>query len=156
MNIHNYLIDPTGRNWSALLAGWKDALPPAFTLWLVNRFGDLFVVLDDGSVHMLDVGIGVRRRVADSRDHFGKLLDVGANARNWLMIPLVDACVSVGMVLGASQCYGYKHPPILGGVYNAGNVAPVDLGAHYAVLANLYRQTRDLPDGTPFRAMVVK
>jgi hypothetical protein len=151
VNIHDYLIDQRGKDWSALVAGWKGALPASFTLWLVNRFGDLFVVFDGGSVHMLDVGIGQRRRVADNRDHFAKLLDVGANANHWLMIPLVNACVAAGMVPGAGQCYGYKTPPILGGTYNANNVEIRDLGANYAFLADLYRQTRDLPDGTPFR-----
>ena len=154
MKIENYLIDPTGKNWSSLLGGWKDALPATFTLWLVNRFGDLFVVFDDGSVHMLDVGLGVRRRLADSRDHFSKALEVGDNANTWLMIPLVNACVSAGMVPGGTtQCYGYKVAPILGGSYNVGNVVPLDLTTHYAILANLYRQTKDLPDGTPFRTV---
>jgi hypothetical protein len=153
MNIHDYLIDQTGKNWSSLLAGWTDALPATFTLWLVNRFGDLFVVFDDGSVHMLDVGIGVRRRVADSRDHFARLLDIGDNANLWLMIPLVKACVSAGMVPGATQCYGYQVPPILGGAYNVNNVVTVDLNAHYTLLANLYRQTKHLPDGTPYRLL---
>jgi hypothetical protein len=157
MQLENYLIDPTGKDWSSLLAGWKDALPATFTLWLVNRFGDLFVVFDDGSVHMLDVGLGVRRRLADNRAHFSKLLEVGDNANTWLMIPLVNACVSAGMGLGgATQCYGYKVPPILGGPYNASNVVPLDLGTHYAILANLYRQTKHLPDGTPFRTVGVE
>jgi hypothetical protein len=154
MKIDDYLIDPTGKNWSSLLAGWKSALPSTFTLWLVNRFGDLFVVFDDGSVHMLDVGLGVRRRLADNRDHFSKLLEVGDNANTWLMIPLVNACVAAGMVLGGTtQCYGYKVPPILGGPYNVGNVVPLDLTTHYAILSNLYRQTKNLPDGTPFRTV---
>jgi hypothetical protein len=156
MIIHDYLVDQTGKNWPSLLGGWKDALPATFTLWLVNRFGDLFVVFDDGSVHMLDVGLGVRRRLADNRDHFAKLLEIGDNANHWLMIPLVNTCVSAGMVLGPMQCYGYKIPPILGGAYDAGNVVVFDLSTHYAFLANLYRQTKDLPDGTPFRTVVVK
>jgi hypothetical protein len=151
LNINDYLIDQQGRDWPALLAGWKDALPASFTLWLVNRFGDLFVVFDDGSVHMLDVGIGQRRRIANDREHFAKLLDVGNNANHCLMIPLVKACVAAGMVPGAGQCYGYKTPPILGGSYNASNVDIWALEAHYALLAHLYRQTKDMPDGTPFR-----
>jgi hypothetical protein len=153
VNIHDYLIDQNRKNWPALLAGWKDALPAAFTLWLVNRFGDLFVVFDDESVHMLDVGLGVRRRLADNREHFATLLRLGNNANTWLMIPLVDACVSAGMVLGATQCYGYKVPPILGGTYNVGNIAPIELNVHYMSLADLYRQTKHLPDGTPFRVV---
>jgi len=112
MNVHDYLIDQSGKDWSELLSNWSDALPSSFTVWLVNRFGDVFVAFEDGSVHMLDVGIGVIERVADDRDHFATLLDTGDNADNWFMIPLVDKCVAAGLYLGNDQCYGYKVPPI--------------------------------------------
>ena len=87
MSIHDYLIDQSGKDWSELLSGWSAVLPPPFTVWLVNRFGDVFAVFEDGSVHMLDVGTGVIQRVADSRDDFATQMDVGDNASNWLMIP---------------------------------------------------------------------
>ena len=151
MNISDYLIAQPGKDWRRLLSGWLTALPARFTLWMVNRFGDLFVVLDDGSVHMLDVGIGRLKRVAEDRSHFSALMGVGDNANNWLMIPLVDACMAAGLSLGPNQCYGYKVPPILGGEYRVGNVEPTDLSVHYGLLADLYRQTRHLPDGTPIR-----
>ena len=96
MDLNDYLIPQAGKDWKALLSGWFEILPRSFTLWMVNRFGDLFVVLDDDSVHMLDVGIGRLKRLANSRAHFATLLDVGDNANNWLMIPLVNACVGSG------------------------------------------------------------
>jgi hypothetical protein len=120
---------------------------------MVNRFGDLFTVHEDASVNMLDVGTGRLTRLADSRDHFCSLLDVGDNANNWLMIPLVDDCVASGLVLAANQCYGYKVPPILGGEYQVSNVEPTDLSVHYSLLADIHRQTKDLPDGTSIRAV---
>ena len=58
MNINDYLIDQRSKNWPQLLSGWGGTIPEAFTLWLVNRFGDAFLVVDDGSVHMLDAGAG--------------------------------------------------------------------------------------------------
>lgn len=151
MDINDYLIPQPGKDWRTLLSGWFELLPASFTLWMVNRFGDLIVALDDGSVHMLDVGIGHCKRLADNRSHFASLIDVGDNANNWLMIPLVNACVASGLILRANQCYGYKMPPILGGEYRPANVEPTDLAVHYALLADIYRQTRHLPDGTPIR-----
>ncbi|MGE3104768.1 MAG: DUF1851 domain-containing protein, partial [Lysobacterales bacterium] len=131
--------------------------PDTFTLWLVNRFGDAFVVLEeDGSVHMLDVGSGTFDRVADNRSHFADLLDVGDNAVGWLLFRLVDACREAGMELGASQCYGFKVPPVLGGEYEVANVEPTDLAVHYSFLADIYKQTKDLPDGTSIKAFVVE
>ncbi len=97
---------------------------------------------------MLDIGIGSLSRLADSRDDFATRLDAVDNADNWLMIPLVDACRESGMSLGAGQCYGFKIPPILGGPYELSNVVPTDIAIHYSFLADIYRQTKDLPDGT--------
>jgi hypothetical protein len=45
-------------------------------------------------------------------------------------------------------------PPLLGGKYEIDNVEPTDLAVHYGLLADIYRQTKDLPDGTPIAAVV--
>jgi hypothetical protein len=156
MNVHDYLIDENGKDWPELLSGWLGALPPSFTVWLVNRFGDAFAVFEDDSVHMLDVGIGAIKRVADSRDHFAAQIDVDDNANKWLMIHLVDRCVAAGLNLGHNQCYGYKVPPILGGDYTVENVEPTDLSVHYSLLADIYHQTKNLADGTRIKTVVIK
>jgi hypothetical protein len=156
VHINDYLVDQADKDWGVLLRDWMPPLPASFTLWLVNQFGDTFVVLEeDDSVHMLDVGSGTFARVADNRTHFADLLDDEDNATSWLLIPLVDACREAGMSLGASQCYGFKVPPVLGGKYEVSNVEPTDLAAHYSFLADIYKQTKDLPDGTPIKAVVV-
>ena len=154
MDLKEYLIPQAGKDWRTLLSGWLPVLPPSFTLWMVNRFGDLFVVLDDETVHMLDVGVGSFKRLADSRSHFASLIGAGDNANHWLMIPLVDACVAGGLTLGPNQCYGYDIPPVLGGRYHLDNVSVTDIAVHYSFLADIYRQTRHLPEGTPVTGVV--
>jgi hypothetical protein len=114
MNTHDYLLDRESEDWPSLLGNWSWLLPTAFTLWMVNRFGDTFVILDDGAVHMLDVGQGTFLRVADDREQFAAQLDTAA-ANDRLLIPLVDSCVEAGLRLGPRQCYGYKIAPALGG-----------------------------------------
>lgn len=156
MDINDYLIDQAGKDWGALLRDWVPPLPAGFTLWLVNRFGDAFVVPEgDNSVYLLDVGVGTFVRLADDRSHFADLLDVDDNAANWLLIPLVDACRGAGMTLSRSECYGFKVPPILGGEYEVANVEPTDLSVHYSFLGDIYKQTKDLPDGTRINTVVV-
>ena len=154
MNVEDYLIDQSGKDWAELLSGWVPPLPSHFQVWCVNRFGDVFAVFDDGSVHMLDVGTGVITRVAESRDDFANKIDLGNNVNNWLMIPLVERCVSAGVVLLPNQCYGYKIPPILGGEYVIANVEPTDLSVHYSLMADICRQARGLPDGTKVRIVI--
>jgi hypothetical protein len=70
MNIDDYLIDQTGLDWPALLAEWHWLLPPTFRVWLLTRTGDLFITLPEDSIHLLDIGAGELRRVAESRDEF--------------------------------------------------------------------------------------
>ena len=106
MDIHDYLIDQNGKDWSDFcLAGWLLFLRHLQHGWLTalamcSRF------FEDGSVHMLDVGTGVIQRLADSQDDFATRIDVGDNASNWLMIPLVDQCVEAGLTISQDQCYG--------------------------------------------------
>ncbi len=140
MDVNDYLIHQEGKDWAELLSGWLNMLPPEFTVWLVNRVGDVFAVFEDGSVNMIDVGIGSIRKVAESRDDFVVQIDIGDNANDWLMIPLVDACVARGLVLGDDQCYGYKVPPILGGKYSVENFEPTNLSVHYSFLADVFQQ----------------
>jgi hypothetical protein len=102
----------------------------------------------------LDVGSGTLTRLADSQEQFAGLLDTAENADVWLMIGFVDACVAAGIRPGPDQCYGYKVPPMLGGAYDIANVEPADLSVHYAFLADIYAQTKDLPDGSKVRVVV--
>jgi hypothetical protein len=140
MDINDYLLERGDSDWAALLADWHWILPQRFTLWLVNRYGDLFLVLPGGEVCMLDVGAGTLRRIADSQEHFDLQLRQGNNAAEWLMMPLVDACVAADLELPPAHCYGFKQPPALGGAYEVGNTEVLDLYAHYSNLGQLHAQ----------------
>ncbi len=147
MELRDYLIDQKDKDWPELLSEWMPALPEKFTIWLVNCLGDVFFVLEDGSVHMLDIGSGEVARLANSREEFGEKIGQGDNAENWLLISLVDQCVAAGMRLGPEECYGFKVPPVLGGKYEPSNLEPTDLAIHYSLLGQIHEQTKDLPAG---------
>lgn len=134
-----------------MLAAWHWLLPDTLTVWMVNRFGDVFVALDDNAVHMLDVGGGTFDRVADSRDHFANLLDTDDNANDWLMIPLINDLVADGKLLRPGYCYGYLRNPVLGGDYTVENTIVIPVQEYFAVNAEIHDQIRDLPDGTAVR-----
>jgi len=148
LDVNDYLIDQEDKDWADLLSSWQFLLPESFSVWLVNRLGDIFLVFDDGSVHMLDTGRGVIERLADSCDGFVTLLDQDDNGNKWLMVDLVDDCVAGGLRLSPTQCYGFKIPPMLGGKYEVDNLEPTDLSVHYSLLGDIARQTKDLAPGT--------
>ena len=148
MTLHDYIIDHRGIDWPSVLRDWSWLLPATLTVWIINRFGDLFIVLDDGTVHMLDVGGGTLKQVAETRDDFANKLDEGDNANQWLMIPLIDRLVNAGLTLREGQCYSYKQPPVLGGDYTVENTCVLPIPEHYGVYGTIHKQIKDLPDGT--------
>jgi hypothetical protein len=148
VNIHDYLIDQAGLNWQALLQEWRWLLPSEFRVWMLTRVGDLFITLPDGSIHMLDVGAGKLRRVAESRDEFCTKIDEPGIADDWLMIPIVDQLVASGAALGPDQCYSFRQLPVLGGSYKADNRMVFPIREHFGAWGSVQRQISDLPDGS--------
>ncbi len=138
MSVHDYLIDHAKFNWLTLLAGWSGILPKKFSVWLMNRFGDLFLLAADGSIHRLDVGRGRVEQVAKNEDDFLAKLDDEGTANSWLLIPLVDQLVAAGLSLPPGKCYGFKVSPALGGGYTVDNTELVTFGEHYAANARVH------------------
>ena len=153
--IANYLIDQSGIDWNKALTSWGWLLPPKFDLWLVNRFGDLFIVPPDGAVYMLDVGGGTLTKLAESRDDFCDKIDEGDNANQWLMILLVDRMVAAGKILEAGQCYGFKFPPIIGGDYTVENAGPLPIWDYLGDCGSIHEQLREAPDGSHVTLKVI-
>jgi hypothetical protein len=155
ISVADYLIDQSGIDWHKALASWSWLLPPEFTLWLVNQFADQFLILPDGTVHMLDVGAGMLSQVADSRDDFCNKIDEDDNANQWFMIPLVDRMVAAGVVLQPGQCYGFKTPPVLGGEYTVKNAGPLPVWDYLGGYGSIHEQLRDVPEGSQVVLKVV-
>ncbi|MDB4265368.1 DUF1851 domain-containing protein [bacterium] len=151
MNVNDYLIDPANRDWLDLLADWKWMLPNKFTPWLVNRFGDIFMVLEDGTVHMLGVGAGRLEQMAKNRNDFCLKMDEDQNSEEWLLISLVDSLTESGMHLEGGECYSFVTLPGLGGKYEKENVKIYDLSVHYAVSGQIFEKIKDIPDGTKIK-----
>jgi hypothetical protein len=140
MNVIDYLIAPSANDWPKLLSLWVPPLPARLTPWLMNKMGDTFVVTQEGRIIGLELGSGLCREVANSREHFASLLDQRQNAEAWLRISLVDACRRSGMTLTPTQCYGFRVPPTLGGRYEVSNLTPMELIDHYSYQAYICKQ----------------
>lgn len=146
--MNQYLLPPLERDWSALLESWGWRLPDSFGVWLVNRFGDLFLILDDGSVALLDINAGTLTRIADHQDDFFEKLGQEDNARVWLYMPLVDALIAAGNNPDSAETiYAFAKPILLGGGFTADNVRLADLAEHLAFTGDLAEQLHGVPDG---------
>ncbi|HYR86065.1 MAG TPA: T6SS immunity protein Tdi1 domain-containing protein [Terriglobia bacterium] len=151
--LQDYTIEHQNLDWHDILAPWAWLLPREFTLWIMNRFGDLFLILDDDSIHLLDVGCGSLEKVATSREDFALQIDAG-KAEDWLMIPLVDQLTAEGIMLQEAQSYSYKQLPILGGDYTVENTKVAKIDHHYKAFGVIHEAIKDLPDGTRVRFRV--
>src|ERR1700733_12951257 len=99
MNLNDYIIDHSDFDWPKLLASWGWLVPKEFTVWMMNRIGDLFIITNDGTVHMLDVGVGSFKQIAPNKDEFCNMMDNPQFAGDKLMIPLVNSLVATGLIL---------------------------------------------------------
>lgn len=140
MNIADYLIAHDNVDWAPLLRDWAPPLPERFSVWLVNRLGELFVAAENGAILKLDVGAGTCSTVAASREQFAGLLDRRDTADNWLRIRIVDECRKAGKNLKPFECYGFRIPPTLGGGYDVRNLVPTNLAVHLSYQAYICKQ----------------
>ncbi len=147
-DLHDYLLDHATWDWPVLLRKWTWLVPPSFTPWIVNRFGDLFIILGDASIHHLDIGVGTLYQVAPNRDEFCKLIDDSENSNNWLMIPLVDQLVAANKTLSVGECYSYRLAPAFGGSYTIENTKVLPVAQHYDTFGPLHELAKDVPNGT--------
>lgn len=154
LDVNDYLLDVNDVDWSTTLSPWLFLIPDKLTIWLVNRFGDIFAALDDGSIHMLDIGCGTFDRVADSRENFRSKLDIGEHANQWFMLPLINKLVAAGKQLKKGYCYGYARSPVLGGDYTVENTIVIPIHEHYGLNASIHTQIMGLPDGSPVRLKI--
>lgn len=151
MNLADYILEHEGLDWPALLSDWEHLVPPVFTVWMLNRFGEPIFVFEDETVHRLDLDGGVVERLADSRDAFAVAADEGGNAEHWFRVSDVNQAVAAGLMLGPEQCYGHAIPKVLGGECSAENTRVKQIAEHFSFLAQLHRQIHDLPDGARVR-----
>lgn len=155
MDINDFLIDQDGKDWAALLEPWYWKLPDSFNIWMVNKLGDLIVVLEDNKIYFFDIAAGTLELIAEDQDDFVEKINQGDNADQWLGIALVDECEEAGMSLTENQCYGYRVAPVLGGEFTASNLEPTDLLVHYSILGQIHEQIDGLPDGETVNIEIV-
>mgnify|MGYP002628541050 FL=1 len=155
MDINNYLTDQDGKDWAVLLEPWYWKLPDSFDIWMVNKLGDLILVLEDDQIYFFDIALGSMDLIAEDQDDFVEKVNQDDNADHWFAISLVDDCLDADMCLTADQCFGYKLSPILGGEFTANNLEPIDLIVHYSIHGQIHEQIKGVPEGETVNIEIV-
>jgi hypothetical protein len=124
----------------SLLSEWRWLVGDKLPL-LVTASGNAFVFsVSNGSVHELDTAAGTLTPVARSVFEFReRLVDLDFIA-NRFHVARIRAMAEAGCPLATDQVYGFKHPPLLGGDVDLGNVEPIDLELHFFLTGQMVRK----------------
>jgi hypothetical protein len=151
MDPQAYFLAPAANE--ADLSSWSPLVPEGARILCTNLFGDAFLVDATGAVHMLSRSGASIEQVASSEEEFcEKLIH---DEEGWQLRPLADRCAAAGKTIGEGQCYAFTTPPFLGGDYSVDNVWVSPWREWFALTADLYNQTKDLPEGASVQVNVV-
>ena len=132
-----------------LLADWHWLLGTENLPVLVTKAGDVFTQnVGTNQIMFLDVVQGSASVVAKGSDELHSLLKNVEFVAHHFALNLVAPLIKSGPPLPEGSLYGWKRLPVLGGEYSTENLEPTDIEVHFSVAGQLWRQVKDLPDGT--------
>ena len=142
-----YVLPISRTDWAELLVDWQPLLPPGYSLWLLTKFGEIFVIQHDGRVGMLQVSGFQYQVVAKDKTDFQEWLADPDKMAEWFLAPLVDQLEAADRRLQPEQCYSFTIPLGLGGALTAENVMTIPIREHFGCWGEVFRQIKDVPDG---------
>jgi hypothetical protein len=142
-----YVLSVSRTDWAELLADWQPLLPPGHSLWLLTKFGELFVIQQDGRVGMLQVSGFQYQIAAKDKTDFQEWLADPDKMAEWFLAPLVDRLEAAGRYLQPEQCYSFITPLGLGGTLTLENLMAIPIREHFRCWGEVFRQIKDVPDG---------
>jgi hypothetical protein len=151
MNIKDIIIETDNIDWNRILKHWSWLFvkETTFNVWILTRFADLFVHMDDDSIWRLDTGAGTFDPVAKNKDEFSELIDHNDNLDLWFMPGLILQLQSEGKILQKKQCYGFMTPTgFKEGTYSLGNIKVYDIEKYFVAMGDLWGQLQHVENGT--------
>jgi hypothetical protein len=120
----------------------------------VSPFGDVFFRADDG-IWWLDTLEGALTRPWITAEELNADLATPEGQDRYLLAGLAQGAERRGVVPTASQVYGFKIPPVLGGALDVDNVEVIDFVVAVNIAGQLHDQLRDIPPGAPISGFTV-
>ena len=150
------LIEKPKHDPERLLEEWRWLLDGTFQPIVWSKFGDCFIERESGAVELLDIVGGSVRKVADSPDHFQKLVNERANQGEWLLSHLIWELHQRGTIPKEGECYALKIHPALGGKLELDNIIVMSHLIWSSMSGQLYRQLRTMPPGSVITGFKIK
>ena len=157
MNFNELTVKFTHLKRNEILQDWvwligKDKLPI-----LITSFGCAFVQgRSDGKVYFLDVLTGELTQVASSPEKLQEKLNIHEFSNQYLHMQLVDDLMDAGVSLEHNQVYSFKHPLVLGGVFESENIEVSDISVHFSFHGQVHEKVKSLPEGADVNAVSIE
>jgi len=135
-------------DYSRALESWTFVDLAGKSPLFASPFGDLFL-MDPAGVWWLDTLEGELTRRWSTTQELQEVLNTPGGQDQFLLAGLAMAADRQGLIPGATQVYGFKTPPRLGGVIDLSNVELIDFVVSVNIAGQLHAQVRALPPGTP-------
>jgi hypothetical protein len=143
MSAADYFLRQTADE--ADLSAWSAIIPVVARILRTNLFGDVFIVDQEGAVHMLERAACSANEIASTEEDFWR--EVQDDEEGWQLRPLVEECRRTEKILGDGQCYAFTTLPVLGGKYAVENIWVAQWTEWFSFTADLFQQIKDMPDG---------
>jgi hypothetical protein len=143
----HYVLSVLRTDWAELFADWQPLLPPHSSPWLLTKFGEVFLIQQDGRVGLLQVSGFQYQVVAKDKTDFQEWLADPDKMAEWFLAPLVDRLEAAGRHLQPEQCYSFATPLGLGGALTAENVMLIPIWEHFKCWGEVFRQIKDVSNG---------
>ena len=122
---------------------------------LLTALGNLFCVLPNGEVALLDTYPGEFDVVAPDRERWKQSLRDPDKFGEWFLPGLVTILRDRGLALSEGECYSPKQPMVLGGQWEPGNFEATSWRVHLGIVGQIHEQVRALPPGTPISGVSI-
>lgn len=127
---------------------WTWAIDRPVTPLLMTKFGDWFLKDKEGSVHRLSVLDASFERVALTEKEFHQLREEDDQLIEWFWDGLAYSLYESGVTPTATQAFGFKVAPVLGGAFKQENIYLVEMMGYQLWLGQLHQQLSQLEPGT--------
>jgi hypothetical protein len=134
-------------SWDWIGIGGKD---PVFT----SPFGEVFLQSADG-FWFLDTLEATLSREWGNAGELKAALSTPEGQDRFLLAGLAVSADQRGITPTATQVYGFKIAPVLGGEIGVDNIEAIDFVVSINILGQLHKQVRDLPPGTQISGFTV-
>lgn len=155
ISYHQFIKDINKINLEDVCSDWQWLLNNEYNVIMVSNTGDLFLSAKNKSVHWLDTGTGQLQKIANDTEQFYTALNDLENIDKWLLASVVLDLIEKDLILQENEVYSYKIMPILGGDYPSENFEITDISVHFSITGQIYRQVKDLPEGTKINNVVI-